>query len=1792
MSILNRPYAGTWGENRRKIVQYTPDALVYLNGDTGLAGCATCHHRIDVQQFVTSVSVDAGVDPGASSSSITLSIPRHYGDSIFRDGNTLLRTGLEVHVYFRGYFPMTGMADSDSDPDASIVAGVNLSDIPQYPYYPVFHGVVTGVSHEYSGGYYSASLTCSGMLHFWQYMTIASNGSFFGARPNNSGVRTNLRGHVFTGMSPFAIIYSLYQNTLGSAAGVGFALQSRTNMQAVSSATGDSSYAMVQQYWERRFLQGMYRLRMHGASGQLFSGSTQAYLSRLGGRQARILSVVTGNNRSERDPLASSAEEFNLIDRDGTGKINRGADLRFLAGTSGSATDYGVVVPQMQAFVNDISQWGQVSLFETTYETKLDIATQVSNICGYEFYQDMDGDLVFKPPLYNLDTSSSRIYRIEPEDIVSISFTEAEPEATWATVSAGPFQNMRGVVDEAEFGVRATYYDYRLIAQFGWREGSMESNYYSNARSAFYAAVANLDKLNQGMNSASVTIPLRPEIRQGFPVFIPHIDCFYYVQSVSHSFSYGSACTTTLNLIARRRKYIPPGDPAIPGIAGITLEQTTNPPKPVQYLDNSNIPRILGFPNVVMALDPTRINPLFFVLGLDAEEDRSDVHRAGSASIRQARQELLASNFAQILVSEGVLGMGPAPAPATVSEPTGVSDETSAAVDAALASFDSARAPTTSAVTPAAPTPPEPTATAAEVTSAAPDTTSGGRESVIAGPWHILVADRQNVDVTAEQLRLGLIALITARRSLRTSVTNIDAEIQTQEHTIEENSNSTGSRAAIDAATAEIERLRTEAATINAFLADGTIAEGGFLVLGAHGGEQRATISGNTELVNFLIGLVRQRNPSTASRDMSMDATGTINNSANILDLLNDRKSAMGINTPGYYRYYSSAHPNPDQQGYAPLATSTTEGAARRGVVDEAETGTPESLASADRSSPSSAASSPERRAELESEISRLDVNITQMEDFVAVGTNPQSDLDTLISQRASLAAQLSEGAASESSTGIEAPGPQTVGVRALTGEDLGTDAIIDPATIANFVALDNVIPVNGLNVRTFNSQLPVPTPTDQILALLFEQRDTTRFGRQTVFRESASQSAVATSLTSSLEPESSLGTRLGERYNTAAGVSTNAAETKGALVARAIAAVPGEAVTGLKNGQGANIESPDITGGTVNGSAGTPEETAMAVGSTNTADVARNILLAKGRRVVQQVSEANRASLNTAAGLIRDNPPTTVAATATPVSAPVAATPTAPAPAPSTSDVALAARVSRGHGTISPAVLSAVRSLESNGHERAIRFEARLYHTATGHTIATIPGESDRARFNRVLAEFPSESDRAAAIRSTSFGYYQVLGRALIEAHPSNPVEAFDNDPVGVSNELLGRFLNDRPAVRRAMEAVTADPSQANINELARVYNGADIGIDANNRWSAHFTAGLTNPTSRTTPRAPAGTGTGRRGSGSVPSGSSGTRLDGDVGRRVVALLRFWSADIRKLFGGSWPSGLPFSAGTEEGVLTQEISSYSPVFPVSDAVGYEHYGTYQYGRGLSIEPGGNYERLMAVDPFQYVDPDLAAAFADAVMRAGSANPSNPGVRAALDAIASDEQFRNSPGAAIATRTYQEGLAGADPSTDVTANIANGLSNYVMSDRDAITRLPVSNAAFRLADLNPNLSGDDTCECRGAEADLLLGAYMRGANEATFATVETPDDAVRWVANQMSLAADSWVLTQNALRGAALSGLGRRSVFDSVQGILGIASQLTAPFNQLESDLSGVADPTTQNLRRLNELAGRIDQTV
>lgn len=631
MGIEQRPYIGTWKLNSMKLVQHTPDCLVYINGDTSIPGCHRCNGRIDLQQFITQVSVEAATNPGGASAQISLALPRHYKDSFVRDGQFLMHPGMEVHVYQKGYFPVRGMyksitkqkpAQNKGDQPLSALQKIGaenlgLEDIVNYPYYHVFHGVVTQVDHSYGGGFWTGTLHCASMLHFWQVHFMSTNASLFGSRPTNSKLRMSLVGHNMTRMTPYEIIYTLFHDTVGAAHGVAFALSNKSNDNA-NAIGGQSFFSVVMEYWRKRFAQGTMNLRMHGVSGVLFSAAQAAFLGRLSA--SSVMRVLRGRfptkeTKSNTMNIQSAAESLGLFNP-------RYIDALSFARRTEGKKKYGseLNIASMQAFVADIGNFGQVNLFESQYQSKLDVAQEVLRVTGFELYQDVDGDIVFKPPMYNLNTASSRVYRIEDIDIFSISFQEKEPEATYATCKGTHWKNLKGLGMDNEWGVRGQYIDYRLVAQFGWKPLSFEASHFNDPRSMFFAAVNRLDIHNASMNTASLQIPLRPEIRPGYPVYITSLDCYYYVSSISHSFSFGGQCSTSLQLQAKRSKFYAPGDPKKQGIDAIDLRDQTMPKRPLEIAGDGGVPRLSGFPNVVMALDPNQINPLYFVVGSQIEK--------------------------------------------------------------------------------------------------------------------------------------------------------------------------------------------------------------------------------------------------------------------------------------------------------------------------------------------------------------------------------------------------------------------------------------------------------------------------------------------------------------------------------------------------------------------------------------------------------------------------------------------------------------------------------------------------------------------------------------------------------------------------------------------------------------------------------------------------------------------------------------------------------------------------------------------------------------------------------------------------------------------------------------------------------------------------------------------------------------------------------------------------------------------------------------------------------------------
>ena len=641
MGLEDRPYVGTWQLNNQQVIRHTPDCLVYFNGDLAIPGCPTCGSRINLMPYITQVSVDPSTDPPATAS-ISLHVPRQMGDNIFHDGRFRFGPGIEVHIYMRGYFPVKGLL-AETTPQET--GGIDMSDSVLYPYYMVFHGVVTEVDWSYDGGEHTASISCADLLHFWQFQRMSTQGSLFGARPMNSKVKMSLVGHNLTGMSPYSIIYTLFRDVAGAAGGVEFALGNETNAAANSTVVGESLFSLNILYWEKRFSQNTLSLRMYGMDGTLYNNAQQAFIgsirsSDIGKLAKRMKDKTLQTN--EHDPLANLLKKMRLTNFNFT-TVFAPQESEDDAKKGG----LGVNTAQIHAFVSDIGNWGEVNMFDSVYQTKIDVANTVKEAVGYEFYMDVDGDIVFKPPFYNLDTSTSRAYVIKDIDIINLTVKEGEPEATVVKATGSWFKNLQGTGTDNEWGVRGEFMDYKMVAKFGWRQPApFETAYHTNPRAMFYAAVNRYDLYNLGVNSATCTIPIRPELRPGYPVYIEPLDCFYYLTAFSHTFSFGGRCTTSLTLQGRRAKFYAPGKPPEDGrkagIGDIDLSNMHLPAIPLEVIGFDDVPRLQGFPNVVMTLDPNLVNPLQFLRGyspgdLNSEDKVRDFVRA----VRSAKTAVL-----------------------------------------------------------------------------------------------------------------------------------------------------------------------------------------------------------------------------------------------------------------------------------------------------------------------------------------------------------------------------------------------------------------------------------------------------------------------------------------------------------------------------------------------------------------------------------------------------------------------------------------------------------------------------------------------------------------------------------------------------------------------------------------------------------------------------------------------------------------------------------------------------------------------------------------------------------------------------------------------------------------------------------------------------------------------------------------------------------------------------------------------------------------------------------------------
>lgn len=549
------PFSGTYQPNLRPTVKVAPGVMVYLNGEPEVMACTSCRRKFDINRYVTSVSVDLNVDSPPGSAIINLSVPLHCLDEFLVDGIPVVSPMMEVEIFSKGYFLVEG--------------------VPQY--YPIFWGLVTNISESYSDGFYTYSIQCSDILKWWDLCVLNLNPAF--TSPVGSQLGRNIFGSVFFGKNPFDVIWTLAQQSMGDVI-VGTNSLTSLYKDGQQASTFKTAIQDMMLYWEERFSRIRSGLMLYGINGNFVRGDSlwQAYRS---------------NGAKFGQPFASTA----------VAKAN--------GGDAGKQMVYDPTDPNVTAFRTQFMQAGEINFWQSTFETKLKLAQACKDAIGYEFYMDVDGSIVFKPPFYNLDVLENKpVSWIQEIDIISADFSEDDSEVvTQLQIQGSMYGNVDyGLPEELTPHVSVT--DYHLLRRFGWRTQEVSSEFLGSPHLMFYYGLDMMDRINAKRFKGNVTIPHRPELRLGFPVYIPHKEQFWYVAGISHSVEVGGRATTQLTLTARRQKFVAPR-----GIASLkpskknTVSPNASPKEVAKSTWDLKIGDAALFPPMDVSLDAGKSSP-------------------------------------------------------------------------------------------------------------------------------------------------------------------------------------------------------------------------------------------------------------------------------------------------------------------------------------------------------------------------------------------------------------------------------------------------------------------------------------------------------------------------------------------------------------------------------------------------------------------------------------------------------------------------------------------------------------------------------------------------------------------------------------------------------------------------------------------------------------------------------------------------------------------------------------------------------------------------------------------------------------------------------------------------------------------------------------------------------------------------------------------------------------------------------------------------------------------------------
>jgi hypothetical protein len=548
--------------NHRTVVKLAPDAFVTINGALGGRIVTSLNKNgtqdVDLQGGIISINANSTItSPGAGKASIQIVAPDYAGvhsrDSSNSSGYWVtLPSGvkvpyiipmMEVQIFMKGRYL------------------VNQQGINNPIYYRVFWGFITDVTEEYHDGVNTLSVQCNDMLWWWNYQKLNVSPNEWSA--SVGGPSINKFSTILKGMNPWDIIKTLTYETQWStddgSATYAF-IQTKRSSYANLPKFGNLPVELIgslaikmNEYWNKRF-------NFFGESLQIEMFGLTNRINIYKDPQSDAISGST--NDSSKSNVAAGSTEASLKYNPKSKPIDPNISL-----------DYNLLA-RVQPF-SDIDLFAAGS--ESLEMSKLDIAKKVCDASKMEFYLDTNGIIVFKPPFYNMDVTKGNInyYVIDPSDVLNFSSgINADAICTYLELTAPASQNLPNHTEV----LQGLHIDWDLLLRYGLRYQKGNVQYGNDATSLSLIAAAEMTRMNSEATTGHVSIPIRPELRMGYPIYLTHKDVYFYVTGITHSFNFGSGATTDLSLTAKRER-----------IYDFTGELTSDLPIQVNTSDNSAV---------------------------------------------------------------------------------------------------------------------------------------------------------------------------------------------------------------------------------------------------------------------------------------------------------------------------------------------------------------------------------------------------------------------------------------------------------------------------------------------------------------------------------------------------------------------------------------------------------------------------------------------------------------------------------------------------------------------------------------------------------------------------------------------------------------------------------------------------------------------------------------------------------------------------------------------------------------------------------------------------------------------------------------------------------------------------------------------------------------------------------------------------------------------------------------------------------------------------------------------------